>query len=131
MNIIFFDSECPFCYQAVQKILRADTRHLFHFAPLKGETAQNLFIGPYAFYRAVNSLILVEHPYSTTRRFWIYGQAVSRIGWLLGGGHSLYGVFSFLPSWLTDPMYKFVAAHRHQFKLRIPTMPIPAPKLLP
>jgi predicted DCC family thiol-disulfide oxidoreductase YuxK len=131
MNIIFFDSECPFCYQAIQKIVQADANHLFYFAPIKGETAQNLFVGPYAFYRTVNSVILVEHPYSTERRFWTYGGAVSRIGWLLGGIHAMYGIFSFLPSSLTDPIYKFIAAHRHQFKLRIPTTPVPPASLLP
>jgi predicted DCC family thiol-disulfide oxidoreductase YuxK len=130
-HLIFFDSECPLCHRAVRHILEIDQERHFLFAPLNGETARDILAGPQAPLRSANSLILVERYRSTGRRFWVRSRAILRIYWLNGHGWGLYGILSFLPGWLGDFFYRWIAAHRHQFKLRMPKEPGPKERFLP
>lgn len=129
-HLIFFDGECPFCHRSVRHIISIDTEKVFVFAPLSGKTAGEILIGPHAFLRKANSLVLVEHYQSTHRRFWVESRAILRIYWLIKGW-GIVGIFSFLPGFLGDWVYRWVAAHRHQFKLRIPEAPGPQERFLP
>lgn len=119
-HLIFFDGECPLCHRAVRYILEIDVGKRFLFAPLNGETAQEILIGPQAPLRKANSLVLVEDYQSTERRFWVRSRAILRIYWLTGNGWGVIGVLSFLPGWIGDLLYRWLAAHRHQFKLKMP-----------
>jgi predicted DCC family thiol-disulfide oxidoreductase YuxK len=130
-HLIFFDKECPLCHRAVRHILEIDVDKHFLFAPLNGETAKDFLIGPQAPLRSANSLVLVEHYLSTGRKFWVRSRAILRIYWLNGDGWGLYGIFSFLPGYLGDALYRWVAAHRHQFKLKMPGEPGPKERFLP
>ncbi|MBU6382813.1 MAG: DUF393 domain-containing protein [Verrucomicrobia bacterium] len=129
-HLIFFDGECPFCHKAVRHIIDIDVQKRFLFAPLGGETAQDILTGPQARLKKANSLVLVENYQSTERKFWIESKAALRIYWLVGGW-GIIGIFSFLPRQIGDPIYRWVAAHRHQFKLRIPDQPGPQERFLP
>ncbi|HSX11775.1 MAG TPA: DUF393 domain-containing protein [Chlamydiales bacterium] len=130
-HLIFFDGECPLCHRAVRHILEIDLDKHFLFAPLNGTTAADILIGPQASLRSANSIVLVENYLSTGRRFWIRSRALLRIYWLNGNGWGLYGIFSFLPGYLGDALYRWIAEHRHQFKLRMPHEPGPKDRFLP
>lgn len=117
-NIIFFDAECPLCHRAVRHIIQIDPKRLFLFAPLKGPTASKILTGPNAKYTKMNTLVLLENYQSTDRHFSIRSRAIFRIYWLLGGLYALPGLLSFLPCALTDLIYRTIANHRHQFKLK-------------
>ncbi len=129
-HLIFFDGECPLCHRSVRHIIEIDVHKRFVFAPLKGETADQILIGPQALLKKANSLVLAESYQSTDRKFWIESRAVLRIYWLVGGW-GIIGIFSFLPGFLGDPIYRWFAAHRHQFKLNIPEQPGPKERFLP
>lgn len=130
-HLIFFDDECPLCHKAVQSVLEIDVKKRFLFAPLKGETAAEILIGPQASLRGANSLVLVENYDSTERTFWIRSRAIFRIYWLVGNGWGLLGIFSFLPGFVGDLFYRWLAAHRHQFKLKLGRPTGPADRFLP
>ena len=130
-HLIFFDSECPFCHKAVSKIIEIDLDHQFLFAPLNGETARDVLCGPQTYLRKINSLVLVENFRSTDRHFWIRSRGIFRVYWLIGGQWKLFGLFSFLPSWIGDWLYRWVAEHRHQFKLKMDKQPGPKERFLP
>ena len=130
-HIIFFDAECPFCLRSVRHIIEIDIEHHFLFAPLGGETAQDILIGPQAPLRDAQSLVLAENYQSSGREFYIRSRALFRIYWHVGQGWGLVGILSFLPCWLTDLIYRWVAAHRHQFKLKMPQEPGPQDRFLP
>jgi predicted DCC family thiol-disulfide oxidoreductase YuxK len=117
-HLIFFDAECPLCHRAVQHILEIDQKRRFIFAPLEGETARAILTGPLQFYRKANTLVLLENYQSTEREFWIRSKSILRVYWLVGNGWQFIGWLSFLPSWIGDLFYSWVAKHRHQFKLR-------------
>ena len=119
-HLVFFDGDCPLCHRAVRHILEIDVGKRFLFAPLNGETAQKILIGPQAPLKKANSLVLAENYRSTERGFWIRSKAVLRIYWLTGDGWGLIGIFSFLPGFIGDLFYRWFAAHRHQFKLQMP-----------
>jgi len=130
-HLIFFDETCPFCHKAVRAILEIDIYKRFVFSPLRGEMAQDLLIGPQKSLTKANSLVLVENYDSTERQFWIRFHAVYRIYWLTGNGWGIIGWLSFIPQWLGDFLYRWVAEHRHQFKLYMPEDPIPPDRFLP
>jgi predicted DCC family thiol-disulfide oxidoreductase YuxK len=119
-HLVFFDGECPFCHRSVRYLIEIDVHKRLLFAPLNGKTASEILIGPQAALKKANSLVLVENYQSTHRRFWIRSKAIFKAYWLIGNGWGLIGVLSFLPSGLGDFFYRWFAAHRHQFKLKMP-----------
>lgn len=130
-HLIFFDGECPFCHRSVRHIIEIDVHKRFLFAPLSGMTAQEMLTGPQGYLKKANSLVLVEDYQSTERKFWIESKAILRIYWLTGNGWGLLGIFSFFPSFIGDFIYRWFAAHRHQFKLKMPDEPGPKNRFLP
>src|SRR5262249_55536567 len=130
-HLIFFDDECPLCHKAVRQILEIDEKKRFLFAPLRGETAKEILTGPQKPLLKANSLVLVENYDSTGRKFWIRSQAITRIYWLAESGWGLVGVLSFLPRFVGDWIYRKVAEHRHQFRLKMEEKPVPRERLLP
>lgn len=111
-HLIFFDGDCALCHRAVLQILKEDTKQIFVFAPLEGETAKEILIGPNARYAREDSLILVESFRSDRRRFWVRSKAVFRIYWLMGS--RWIGWMCYLPAWMSDWAYRWVAKHRHR-----------------
>ena len=39
-HVLFYDGVCAMCNGIVKAMLRVDEHHVFHFAPLQGETAE-------------------------------------------------------------------------------------------
>lgn len=130
-HLIFFDHECPWCHKAVRHIIEIDVHKHFVFAPLNGNTADNILIGPNAHLRKANSIVLVEDYESTSRKFWIRSKAILRIYLLNGNGWGIIGILGFLPSFIIDPFYRWFAEHRHHFKLKIPDKAGPQDRFLP
>lgn len=129
-HLVFFDGECPFCHRSVRHVIGIDKAKHFAFAPLNGKTADEILTGPQEALKRANSLILVENYQSTERKFWSASRAVLRIYWLVGGW-GIIGIFCFVPGFIGDPIYRWVAAHRHQFKLKMPDQPGPKERFLP
>lgn len=130
-HLVFFDGECPLCHRLVQHVIEIDVNRHLVFALLNGETAENILAGPQEDLKKANSLVLVENYQSTERQFWIRSRGILRIYWLVGNGWGLLGILSFLPSFLGDIIYRHLAFHRHQFKMKMPNTTIPRDRLLP
>ncbi|MBS0621541.1 MAG: DUF393 domain-containing protein [Verrucomicrobia bacterium] len=93
-HVIYFDGECSLCNRTVCFLQRQDKKHLFRYEPLgeQGET-----------------LIFLEEGKKPLR----YGKGALRIFWHLGGLWRLLGIFSFLPAFIVDPIYRLIARNRH------------------
>ncbi len=130
-DLIFFGAECPFCHQSVRSLLEFDEEKKFLFAPLGGETAQEIFSGPQKGLLRSNGLVLVEKARSTEREFWTKSHALLRAYWLIGRGWGLVGVFSFAPRVVGDFFYDRFAQHRHQLTLKMAQIPDPEGRFLP
>lgn len=101
MHLIFYDATCSLCQRAVAIAKKADRKNLCEFYPLTSDEAI-----PYQ--SEADSLILIEE----RGRKWLYAKAVFRLIWLLGGKWALIGWFYILPSWIIDPLYRYIAARR-------------------
>ena len=117
-HLVFYDAECPLCNKAVRYILEIDTHKRFFFAPLNGRTAGEILVGPNERYKRADTIVLVEDYQSTSRQFWIRSRAILRVYWLVGDGWGIVGWLSFLPGWVGDLFYRWVAYHRHKFKFK-------------
>lgn len=114
-HLMFYDGECGLCDHAVQLLLRIDKQQKFIFAPLKGLTAATILKDLPAELKGADSLILVQNYLEVNQKFYILGQGVLRICWLLGGWWQLLGWISFLPGFLYNWIYRLVARNRHRF----------------
>ena len=130
-HIMFFEDQCPFCHNAVRRLIELDEGKKLQFAPLRGETARAMLTGPQERLKKTNSLVLAEHYGSTHRRFWAHSHAMLRTYWLIGNGWGLIGILSFLPRQIGEFIYNQFSAHRHQFSLKIPELPGPSERFLP
>jgi predicted DCC family thiol-disulfide oxidoreductase YuxK len=106
-SIIFFDQQCPLCRRTINFLGRQDKKNRFHFAPLDGKTAENIFLGNLSQLKNLNTVVLIEQP---SGKIWLRGRGVFRVLWLLGGWWKLVGWFYEMP--FVDLVYKFVAKHR-------------------
>lgn len=113
-HLIFYDGDCAFCHRAVLEIIKADEKKCFVFAPLEGETAKEILIGPNAHFTKEDSLVLIEDFRSDQRRFWIRSKGAFRIYWLMES--YWIGWLCFFPAWVGDWVYRWIAKHRHRLR---------------
>lgn len=106
-SVIFFDQHCPLCRRTINFLVRHDRKKRFHFAPLDGKTAEEVFVSSLAYLRQLNTVVLVEQP---SGKIWLRGRAVFRVLWLLGGWWKGIGWLYEMP--FVDLAYKLVAKHR-------------------
>ena len=112
-HLLFYDGQCGLCDHVVQTLLQLDRQRLFVFAPLQGETARVKLQDLPVELRQVDSLVFIENFREPNARVYLMSQGVWRICWLLGGALTLLGWLCFLPGWLFDWGYRWVARNRH------------------
>lgn len=105
-HLIFFDSRCPLCQNAVRKIREKDTQQIFTFFPLESQKAKELLSKELL---SSDTLVLLDNKGVV----WIRGQAVFQILHLLGGKWKWLGFLSHLPG--VDLFYRLIAKNRHFF----------------
>ena len=111
MHLVLYDGKCGFCSQAVRFLLKIDKKKTLTFAPLQGEYSTKLkTLDPY---RSFDTLIFIENHQNENMKIYLFGAAFFRILWIIGGIWAIPGSFSFLPSFLYDAPYRWVARHRH------------------
>ncbi|MBP9854057.1 MAG: DUF393 domain-containing protein [Candidatus Omnitrophica bacterium] len=119
-KIIFFDGVCGLCNTFVDWIIRRDSKNIFLFAPLQGQTAkekigqlpQNTDDWNIIYFNQNNEL-----KYAST--------AVLDILYDLGGGWKLFSVFSIVPVLFRDWIYRFIARRRYRWFKKRNTCRIP------
>ena len=119
-KIVFFDGNCPMCNSWVKRLIRMDHRKLFRFAPLEGETAQQLLTPLLPDYLKEDTIV-----YYDDGHFYLRSQAALRIGKALGFPYDLSIVFSVVPLSLRDSVYRWVASRRYKYGERYDSCPIP------
>lgn len=109
-HLVFYDGNCGLCDYVVQFLLQHDKKGKFVFAPLQGETADQLLEG----ISREDSLVLIENYKTSQKKTYLFGQAALRILWLLGGGWKILGWLNFLPPFLYNWAYSLVAKNRYR-----------------
>jgi predicted DCC family thiol-disulfide oxidoreductase YuxK len=120
--IVFFDGVCGLCNRSVDFILKHDSRGLFHFAPLQGETATRLLTADDREHLSTLVLQLDGREYKRS-------SAVARILWRLGGIWSVLGALLWLiPKPLRDLGYRIVAGSRYKLFGKKESCRLPRPE---
>ena len=129
--LIFFDESCPLCRKWMEWVCHKDRKKSFIFSPLEGSTFEKVFKEKSRFYLSLNSIILVENPFSEKPKISIRSKAIRKIAWVLGGKYRLIGLLSlfFLGA---DWMYQWIASRRSKMTVKGNLgLSLPKDRLLP
>jgi predicted DCC family thiol-disulfide oxidoreductase YuxK len=118
--IIFFDGVCALCNRYVDLMLRVDSRQVFHFAPIQGETARTL-LPPIGEDPEQWSMVYLDE-----RGLHTQSDASLEVYRRLGGLWSLLGWLRFIPRFVRNPVYRVLARNRYRLfgkreACRVPT----------
>lgn len=103
-SIIFFDDECILCSRSVQFMLRIDHKRIFRFASIHHMYAkERIGVVP-------SSIVLI-----VGEKIYTQSEAIIRIAILLGSWYRAAGILLLIPSFIRDPVYRFIARHRYKW----------------
>lgn len=122
--VILFDGVCNLCNAAVKYVIRHDRKGLFRFASLQGETGQKL-LAKYALKQSdFNSFVLIDQDRAFTK-----STAAIRAARKLSGIAKILGGFIFVPTFIRDGIYGWIAKNRYRWFGKKETCMIPTPEL--
>jgi predicted DCC family thiol-disulfide oxidoreductase YuxK len=104
LNIIFYDGDCGLCQRSIRFVYKADTKNIFHYAPLNGQTYNKIYGN-------------VKDPLTTIKFFhnqitYQKSLAVFEILKLLGGKYKILLIFKIIPIFICDYVYDKIANRR-------------------
>lgn len=105
-NIVFYDGDCGLCHRSLRYIIKRDHNRCFYFAPLQGQIAKDTLSKSHL--QLDNMIVLTsKNKILTGAQGWIY------IMLELRGLNRLIGkTCSFLPNFILEFTYNFIAKHR-------------------
>lgn len=123
-SIVLFDGVCNFCNTSVQFMIKRDVKDLLRFAPLQSEVGKLLIEKYQINISEIDSVIIIENdkPY-------YYSTAALKIAKKLSGFYPLLYSFIFIPSFIRNPIYKWVARNRYKWFGKKDSCMIPTPEV--
>ena len=121
-NLILFDGVCNLCNSSVNFIVKNDSKHIFRFASLQSEIGQRILKQHHKNTTEFNSVILINE-----EKFYEKSDAVLQIVKDLNG-LSWLSIFRFVPRFIRDVVYDFIAANRYSIFGKSETCRIPSPE---
>jgi predicted DCC family thiol-disulfide oxidoreductase YuxK len=120
--ILFFDGLCGLCNSSVDFVMKRDTRDVFRYAPLQGETAAEHLSDSDR--QDLDSVVL-----KTRQGLYRHTSAVVRILWKLPGIWPVVGTLLWLiPRPLRNLGYRIVAKNRYRIFGKKETCRLPTPE---
>ena len=120
--IIFFDGVCGMCTRFVDLILGIDSKGVFRFAPIQGETAKRL-LPPLSESPQEWSMFYVDE-----RGIHTESDAFLGVYQRLGGIWWLLSLLRVVPRVVRDTVYRTVARHRYRWFGRRDRCRVPSPE---
>ncbi len=108
--VLLFDGVCNLCNASVQWVLLRDKKGVFRFAALQSEIGQHLLKARGMSGETLDSVVVVSGEQVLT-----HSDAPLEVVRLLGGGWSLLYVFRWLPRWIRDSIYRYIARNRYRW----------------
>lgn len=122
--IILFDGVCNLCNGAVQFVITHDPKEIFRFASLQSEFASDLLKSLNLTPPPTESVLLIENG-----KIYSQSDAVLRVVARLHGPSKNLRILSFLPKWIRDGLYRFIARNRYRLFGKRNSCMIPTPEL--
>ena len=119
--IVFFDGVCNFCNYWVRFVLKRNRRKNLRFAPLQGETACRM-LGEQP--KDPDSVIFFENG-----KLYRYSTAALRIARHLDAPWNWIYPLIFIPRFLRDPLYRWVARNRYRWFGKKEECMVPGPEV--
>jgi len=107
-GIILFDGICNFCDSSVQFVIKHDQAAYFQFASIQSDIGQAL-LAKYNVSENVDSVILIEHG-----KAYAESTAALRISRKLDGFWPICYLFTLVPPFLRNSVYRVVAKNRYR-----------------
>jgi predicted DCC family thiol-disulfide oxidoreductase YuxK len=124
-KIILFDGVCNLCNQSVLWIIKKDKKDIFRFVSLQSQVGQEILnylnIDP----TKTDSIIL----YEPNSAYYYKAEAAFKIAKELSGLASLLSILQFLPTFITNFGYDYIAKNRYQWFGKKDECMIPTPEL--
>lgn len=126
--VILFDGVCNLCNGFVNFIIKTDKRAEIKFLALQNPKAQALLKGfpeSKMLIRDLSTVILVEN-----KNLYFKSDAVLHISAYLPFPWRVFKVFRFIPGFLRDKIYDYVAQHRYAWFGKKPHCMVPSPDVI-
>ena len=121
--VLLFDGVCIFCNSMVNFTIRNDKKAKLKFCPFQSEYGQMLKI-KHGLSPDADTIVFIENDTAYT-----YAKAAIRVCKCLDWpAKMLYG-FIIVPSFISQPLYKWFARHRYKWFGKKDTCMIPSPEV--
>ena len=108
--IIFFDGVCNLCNHSVQFILKNDSQHFFRFASLQSAVASSMLKDKNISPEALDSIVYIYE-----NKVYTESTAALQIAKHLDFPYQLLSVFMWVPSFIRDAVYRWIAKNRYKW----------------
>ena len=122
----FFDGDCAFCSRSVQILARLDKRERISFAPLQGKLSQQHGFTRHADPGGGTMVVLRE----SDGRVFTHSDGWIELMQALGGGWKIFTLVRFIPRFLRDAAYRWVARNRYRFMGKSDACALPDPTVI-
>lgn len=123
-RILFFDGVCNLCNGTVQWVIRQDSQQAIQFAALQSETAKLKLSFSGIDVQKLESLVFLEDGVVYT-----HSDAALRLARVLGSPWSWVGIFIYVPKFIRDTVYRFIAKNRYAWFGKQESCLMPTPDL--
>lgn len=124
-KIILFDGVCNLCDATVQRVIENDKKDVFRFAAIQSEIGEEIINHIGIDTAKTDSIILYEPGHA----YYYKAEAAMKIAKQMGGWFSIVGWFSFLPEWISNGVYDYVARNRYKWYGKKNECMIPTPEM--
>jgi predicted DCC family thiol-disulfide oxidoreductase YuxK len=124
--VLFFDGDCAFCSASVRRAMSFDREGRLDFAPLQGKFASEMGLSGNAASKNGTMILLRE----SDGKIFDRSDALIELARVLGGWWRLTTIARFIPKFLRDAVYRWIADHRHRFMGKSASCSLPDPELV-
>lgn len=111
-KLILFDGVCNLCNSSVQYVIKHDTNNHFLFAPLQGETGQNIINQFNIDTRKTDSILLYNPEKNSISH---KSTAALNVASGLGFPNKILSIFLVVPAFIRNLVYDFIAKNRYKW----------------
>lgn len=122
-KLILYDGVCNLCNRSVQFVLKKDKGQHFYFASLQSELGQILLEKHGLKGRNLDSFVYIH-----AGKVYVESSAALRVSLHLRAPWPLMGVFLFIPPFVRNSVYRWIAKNRYRWFGKTETCWLPSPE---